>query len=414
MTIQAKRNDVFTPEPWQIAPWRSKAETLLLTGSAGGGKSRLAAEKLNGFCLKYPGATTVAMRKAYEYTTRSIVPFLQETVIGKSDNVFFNKSARTFHYTNGSVIYIAGMLDDGQRESFRSIGGTGGLDMVWMEEANAFTELDFNEVSARMRGRASNWTQIILTTNPDSGKHWIKRRLMDGGEADVHYSRAADNPYNPAAYHERLQRLTGLLRDRLVLGLWKQAEGAVFDTFDKQAHVREMERGRYRAFALAIDEGYTNPAVVLVVGIDHDLRLHVIDEFYETGKLQAEIVEKAQEFAHKYGARVAVVDAAAAGLVADLRNNGLDAQPAKGRVLDGIRWLQDALKIQNDGMPRLTIDPSCVNTINDFESYVWKPGKDEPVKANDHAIDALRYLVGFMFGSEVKTVEYRYSPVRIA
>jgi phage terminase large subunit len=47
--------------------------------------------------------------------------------------------------------------------------------------------------------------------------------------------------------------------------------------------------------------------------------------------------------------------------------------------------------VQGDNRPRLTVDPSCVETINEFESYVWKPEKDEPVKENDHAMDALRY-----------------------
>ena len=55
--------------------------------------------------------------------------------------------------------------------------------------------------------------------------------------------------------------------------------------------------------------------------------------------------------------------------------------------------LQDLLKVHGDGKPRLTIDPSCVETINEFESYVWRPEKDEPVKENDHAMDALRYAV---------------------
>jgi phage terminase large subunit len=54
--------------------------------------------------------------------------------------------------------------------------------------------------------------------------------------------------------------------------------------------------------------------------------------------------------------------------------------------------VQDLLKIQGDGKPRLTVDPSCVNVINEFESYTWKPEKDEPVKENDHAMDAVRYL----------------------
>jgi phage terminase large subunit len=53
--------------------------------------------------------------------------------------------------------------------------------------------------------------------------------------------------------------------------------------------------------------------------------------------------------------------------------------------------VQDLLKIQGDGKPRLTVAPGCDNTINEFESYVWKPEKDEPVKLDDHAMDALRY-----------------------
>ena len=83
---------------------------------------------------------------------------------------------------------------------------------------------------------------------------------------------------------------------------------------------------------------------------------------------------------------------AAAGLIAALVKQGVNAQGDKGRILDGTRKIQDRLKVQGDGKPRLTVDPSCVNTINEFESYVWKPAKDVPVDADNHALGALRYL----------------------
>ena len=86
------------------------------------------------------------------------------------------------------------------------------------------------------------------------------------------------------------------------------------------------------------------------------------------------------------------VDEAAAGLIADLKNNSVPAKGAKGKVFGGITSIQDRLKIQGDGLPRLTVAPSCINTINEFESYVWKPEKDEPIKENDHAMDAIRYF----------------------
>jgi len=41
----------------------------------------------------------------------------------------------------------------------------------------------------------------------------------------------------------------------------------------------------------------------------------------------------------------------------------------------------------------MTVEPTCINTINEFESYAWKPEKDEPVKENDHILDAIRYLI---------------------
>jgi phage terminase large subunit len=46
-----------------------------------------------------------------------------------------------------------------------------------------------------------------------------------------------------------------------------------------------------------------------------------------------------------------------------------------------------------------TIEPKCTNLIREFSSYRWnetKEGrndKEEPVKENDHAMDALRYMV---------------------
>ena len=54
----------FEPWPWQTFPWRDKDPVMLLGGSAGGGKSRLAAEKIHGFLLHYANATAVVSRKA--------------------------------------------------------------------------------------------------------------------------------------------------------------------------------------------------------------------------------------------------------------------------------------------------------------------------------------------------------------
>jgi phage terminase large subunit len=370
-----------------------------MTGSAGGGKSRAAGEKIHAYCLKYPGAAALMLRKAREWNSRSILPFYKQTVVGNDPHVTFNKSEGTFYYQNGSVVYSGGMLDDKQREAMRSIGGAGGLDIAWLEEANAFTRLDFDEVLGRIRHTAANWQQIILTTNPGGSLHWIKKDLIDGRQASVYYSGARDNPNNSPDYIDRLNQMTGILHERLVLGRWVQAAGAVYDTFDHARHVRARPDGEIKTWYLAMDEGYTNPAVILLVGVDTDGRLHIAREWYKRGKLQGAVVEQAREWTLEKSVQLAAVDEAAAGLIADLLNNGVPAVASKGRVLDGIRRIQDRLAIQGDGLPRLTVDPACTNTINEFESYVWRRAtgtgvaKDEPNKENDHAMDALRYLV---------------------
>lgn len=389
---------VFNPLPWQIAPWRDKAPILLLTGSAGGGKSRLAAEKVHGYCKKYPGATWLILRKAREWTARSIVAFYAQTVVGNDPAVRYNKSEGTFYYDNGSVVYSGGMMDEQQRESVRSIGGAGGLDGAWMEEGTAFTRQDFEELRARMRHQAADWRQIIVTTNPGGSSHWIVRDLINGKQAHVYKSGATDNPYNPHDYLDSLNALTGVLHKRLVEGIWATAEGAVYEMFDHSIYVCERPLTDFQNFALAMDEGYTNPAVILLVGIDGDGRWHVVKEYYERGKLQDAVCEAAQAWVTEYNVSAAAVDEAAAGLIADLLNRSVPASAAKGRVLDGIQAIQNRLKVQGDGRPRLTVDPGCVNTINEFESYVWKPGKDEPVKENDHTMDALRYLNDLLGG----------------
>jgi len=383
---------VWRPLPWQIVPWRDKSLVLLLTGSAGGGKSRLAGEKVHGYCLKYAGSTWLIMRKAREWTGKSIVPFMAQTVIGRDSGVKFNKSEGAFYYPNGSTIYSGGMLNDDQREAVRSIGGAGGLDGAWFEEANAFSRLDFDEILARIRHTAADWRQVILTTNPDAPNHWINRDLIVGQQASVYYSGAVDNPHNSPDYIDNLGRMVGVQALRLREGKWVQAEGVVYDGFTIERHVAKRDRAGFKTFYLAMDEGYTNPAVILAVGEDSDGRVHVFEEFYQTGVLQENVILEAKRLRDEYGVSSAAVDAAAAGLIASLRRAGINASPHKGRVLDGISRIQNRLKVAGDGRPRLTVDPGCINLIGEFQTYAWKEGKDEPIKQGDHALDALRYL----------------------
>lgn len=228
-----------------------------------------------------------------------------------------------------------------------------------------------------------------VTTTP-KGHNWLFKRKE---EMTVFKAHTRDNPYLHKEFIASLEKsYTGEFARQELDGEFISMEGLVYK-FNESIHVVNRDSKEFVRFGLALDEGYTNPAVILLIGHDSDDRLHVLKEFYERGKLQSDVVEQAKRWHSEYYCSAVAVDAAAAGLIADMRNNGIPAQPRKGRVLDGIRQVQNLLAVQGDERPRLTISPACVNTINEFESYVWKDGRDEPVKENDHSLDALRYYV---------------------
>lgn len=411
---------LFVPLPWQVEPWRDKSPVLLLTGSAGGGKSRLAAEKIHGYCLKYPGATWLMLRKARQWCAYSIFPFYEQTVVGNDPRVTPNRSLGAFVYDNGSTVYTGGMLDDKQREAVRSIGGGGGLDGIWFEEANAFSRRDFEEGLGRVRHATADWQQVILTTNPDAPTHWIYTDLIQGGQASVYYSGARDNPHNSPQYIENLERLTGVMRERLVLGHWVQAEGAVYPDYDPAKHVIDWfgpppDWTRYRS----VDFGYNNPFTCQWWAQDHDGNLYLYRELYGTRRL---VEDWARDIVRLSGNErfVATYADHDAEDRATLERHGVTTEPAYKAVSPGIQAVQARLKIQENGRPRLFImrgalantdpvlesakKPLCLQ--DEFPGYAWeqtrdgKPHKEQPVKDNDHGMDAMRYLVASLEGKQ--------------
>ena len=93
-----KTSQIFEPYPWQVEAWEDKSPVLLLTGAAGGGKSRLAAEKIHAYMLKYPGATGVMGRKDRTSANRSVVPFMIHTVQGDTTWGRYKQAAGLFEY----------------------------------------------------------------------------------------------------------------------------------------------------------------------------------------------------------------------------------------------------------------------------------------------------------------------------
>lgn len=408
--------------------FNSTEQEIMLAGAAETGKTISCILKAHTICGSIAGAQGAIVRKTHASLAGSVVKsFLRVIEPHKRGiKIYGGEKPERFIYPNGSVIWMGGMDNPNKVLSSER-------DFIYCNQGEELTLNDWETLLTRATGRGAvvENAQLFGDCNPGGSMHWIKKR----GSLRLLTAKHIDNPSLYTINGEltlqgkrslaALNNLTGVRRKRLLEGIWATSEGAVYDMFDSQIHVCVRKWQEMKRWFLAMDEGYTNPAVILLIGEDADGRHHCFREFYKRGVLQADVVAFAKRWfldvvgaatgeykinedksrgewiqgispVVKKRADAVACDESAAGLIADLKNCGIEAYPAKGRVLDGINRVQNRLKKQGDGRPRLTIDPSCTDFINEAESYVWKPEKDVPVKENDHASDAYRYLLDYL------------------
>jgi len=376
--------------------YTSKEPAVIVSGPGDTGKTFACCAKLHTACIRYPGSQHSMMRKTFASMAGSVIQTFNRLVKGWPVTIHGSATPTRYTYSNGSVVWVGG-LDNPERALSSE------RDSIYINQAEEITQKDWETVSTRCTGRAAvvKYPQLFGDCNPSGSRHWI-RELAKLGALKLLTATHKDNPtiYDaggsvlPGAQRrlDSLSRLTGVRRKRLFEGVWATAEGAVYDNFDATIHVRTRQRSEMKRFYLAIDDGFTNPAVILDIGEDNDGRWHCFREFYQRGQMRETVVATARRWHSESRADVVAVDEAAPELIAQLTASGLPAMGGKGKVLDGIRKVQDRLTVQGDGLPRYTLDPSCLDHQNEFESYVWKPEKDEPTKEFDHSLDAVRYL----------------------
>jgi phage terminase large subunit len=380
--------------------WRCRDHEVILVGPAETGKTFGGLHKLDALMWKYPGAQAALVRKFAVTMPGTVCQTFAKVANMEAVKILGGTSPERYIYPNGSQVWIGGMDNPS-----KVLGGE--RDFIYVNQAEELTLEDWETLLTRATGRAANspYAQLFGDCNPAGTRHWIRSRSGLTRLNSVH----RDNPtlYDDAGNltdrgkvtMETLNNLSGVRRQRLLEGQWATAEGVVYDGFSVATHVKQRPISEMVEWFIACDEGYTNPAVLLLIGRDSDGRWHIAREFYKRGVLQDVVVEKTRTWQDAYRVSMVAVDAAAAGLIADMQNAGIRAQGAKGRVLDGIQAIQNRLKVQGDGLPRLTVDPLCTEVINEFENYVWKPSKDEPIKEHDHSLDALRYLDNALAGA---------------
>jgi PBSX family phage terminase large subunit len=420
----APANKPYRPIGNCLTFWKAHEPEVLFAGPAGTGKSRAVCERLNWLATKYPGMRGLIIRKTRESLTQSGLVTLKNDVIVEGTARWYDN--REWQYPNGSVLVTGGMDKPSKIMSSE-------YDVIYVQEATELLEDDWEHLLTRVRGQAMPYTQIIADCNPAGANHWLLKRAQSGRLRIVD-SRHQDNPVlydgeTPTEfgkeYLAKLDSLTGVRRKRLLLGLWVTAEGVVYDEFDRDVHMVDRFKNlgygsppkHWRRF-WAVDFGYTHPFVWSAFAQDPESGdLYRFRELYHTGLLVEEVADEVQRWMvreHEEFPSAIICDHDAEGRATLHKKWGVPTIAAKKAVSLGIQATKKRLGTPGLFFLRdsaLRVDQSLqdakrpICTEDEFEMYVWREGvKDsEPVKDNDHGMDALRYLVMHVDGKPKRT-----------
>jgi PBSX family phage terminase large subunit len=238
------------------------------------------------------------------------------------------------------------------------------------------------------------------TTNPQGPYHWLKVNYIDNEniDANVWHFDIGDNVFLDAEYVKQVKReYTGFWYKRLILGLWCQAEGLIYDSFREEINVIDSLDIAPTEYMASVDYGTNNPCVFHLIGLAGNEARLIKEYYYDSQKARrqktdGEYALDFENFVNGYNISYVWIDPSASSFKLELAKKGKwPVLSADNSVVDGIRMVS---KKFNDGT--LKILSCCQRTIKEIYGYVWdskaqQKGEDKPLKTNDHAMDSKRY-----------------------
>ena len=276
-----------------------------------------------------------------------------------------------YTFKNGSYIELFGLEDPDKAKG-------PARDILFINEANLISKALYDQLIIRTTG------QVFLDWNPADFVSWVY---------DV-----ADDPQNKRIHSTYLNNISNLsdtqiknieqYKDLPDDFMWK-----VYGLGERGA-AKELIYTQWKQYSetpngdtfYGLDFGYVHPAALIKV-THYEGQNYFEEIIYESGltlsDLSRLIKEKLPERATIYA------DAAEPKSIEELYRQGFNIKPAQKDVWAGI--------MQMKSYP-INIHYHSQNLKREIQSYKWKKDKndniiEEPVKANDDALDASRYAV---------------------
>lgn len=399
-------------------------------GGIGSGKSLIGCITMLAWCVQFPGTYLIARQYYPELKDTTYQTFLdicpEELIL---EHRVADKLVRI--RSNGGVATILFRPLE-EPDKLRSLN----LNAFYIDEANQVSEAAFVLLQGRLRGKYVR--KGILTQNT-GGMDWswrwfVKKDMMkDEKTKRMFYNIKApstENVHLPEGYVETmLSTWTDARIQREIYANEESFEGQVYNEFRQDIHVvQPFAIPKEWTRVVGADHGYRNPAAWVWGAVDQDENIYIYREFYERewdieeickGKRDPETGKRTDPGVYhlNHGDKLEgiYIDPATkakrgtrGGAEFDQYAEHLPANwpliTANNRKEAGIDRVKQYMKVsKKNGKPKIFIFNTCENLISEIITYRYKElgvsrqglenEKEEPIKNNDHACDALRYLV---------------------
>lgn len=382
--------------------WRFKGRYKVVKGSRASKKSSTQSLRVIYEIVSNPVINWLVVRKTERTLRDSCFAQLKWAMRRLHVEKYFRCSVSPLEITyipTGQKILFRG-LDDPLKVTSITVD-SGCLCRLWIEEAYEITkEDDFNRLDESIRGQLPEgmYHQVVLTFNPWSDRHWLKKRFFDTPNPNV---LAMTTNYR---CNEFLSQSDLLLFEEMKKnprryavageGDWGVVDGLVYENWKEQVFdTSEITRRATVKSAFGLDFGYTNdPSAFICLLVDETAReIYVFDEMYQKGMSNDDIGEELVR--RGYSKERIRADSAEPKSIAYLRKKYLRriraAKKGPDSIMAGVTLIQDYTII---------IHPSCVSFITEISNYTWATDKfdnkiNKPVDDFNHLMDAMRYAM---------------------
>lgn len=280
-----------------------------------------------------------------------------------------------------------------------------GWEAIETLRGQSFDFMVIDEV-ASMRNFFLNWQEVLRPTltdrkgqamfisTPKGFNHFYDLYNLETKDSDYksfHFS-SYDNPFIPSEEIDKAK--IELTEDRFsqeYMADFRKTDGLVYKEFIREKHLYEKLPDKTLEKIGGVDFGYTNPAAVLDIRTNGE-EYWIEREWYQRERTDAQIAEvvKAMNFDSVYP------DPESPAAIKELRERGINCREVlkgKDSIKTGIQRIRE-LFLAN----KLHINRECINLIYELETYSYEDQKEsnqneKPIKANDHLLDALRYVI---------------------